>query len=83
MLIYAVADIHGKSDRFAIIRKQAEKHRPDVIVVAGDITNFSAPGRAIALLNGMPAPALAIRGNTDLVRVEYLLKRCANVHSAP
>ncbi len=79
MLIYAVADIHGKPDRFASIRKQAEIHCPDVIVVAGDITSFSAPGPAIALLNAMPAPVLAVRGNTDLRRVEYLLKRCSNI----
>jgi hypothetical protein len=27
----------------------------------------------------MPAPVLAIRGNTDLMRVEHLLKRCSNI----
>ncbi len=79
MLIYAVADIHGKPDRLAGIRHQVESHHPDVIVVAGDITNFAAPGPAISLLNGMPAPVLAIRGNTDLMRVEDLFKRCANI----
>ncbi|MBW2592475.1 MAG: metallophosphoesterase family protein [Deltaproteobacteria bacterium] len=79
MLIYAVADIHGKPDRFAAIRQHAEIHCPDVIVVAGDITNFTAPCPAIALLNDMPAPVLAVRGNTDLMRVEHLLKRCSNI----
>ena len=34
MLIYAVADIHGRRDRVALIRSKILKHKPDVLVVA-------------------------------------------------
>ena len=34
MLIYAVADIHGRRDRIALIRSKILKHKPDVLVVA-------------------------------------------------
>ena len=40
MLIYAVADIHGQRDRIALIRSKILEYKPDVLVVAGDITYY-------------------------------------------
>ena len=40
MRIYAVADVHGKSTRIEGIRKTISEFKPDVLVVAGDITNI-------------------------------------------
>lgn len=81
MLIYAVADIHGRRDRVALIRNKILQHKPDVLVVAGDITNYIRPEPVIAELNDMPAPVLAIRGNSDLDRVEKLFKKYPNISS--
>lgn len=69
MRLYAVADIHGRSDRMAAIKSNLEKYRPNVLVVAGDITTYrKAP--FVSALGDLLLPVLAIRGNTDLKRVE-------------
>lgn len=80
MRIYAVADIHGRPDKVALIRKNILKLKPDVLVVAGDITRFTGPVPVISRLNDMPVPVLAVRGNTDLARVEDLFDRFSNIY---
>jgi Icc-related predicted phosphoesterase len=49
------------------------------LIVAGDITHFTHPVPTIARLNDMTVPVLAIRGNTDLKRVERLIEKCPNI----
>lgn len=52
----------------ASLRRELEQHRPDRIVVTGDITNFSLPGEFIQArqwLEGLPAPLSIVPGNHD------------------
>ena len=79
MRIYAVADIHGRPDRMGLIKENTIRLEPDVLVVAGDITNFIHPLPTIARLSDLPVPVLAIRGNTDLKRVERLIAKHPNI----
>ena len=81
MRIYAVADIHGHPDRMRLIKKNTIKLKPDVLIIAGDITHFTHPVSTIARLNDMPVSVLAIRGNTDLKRVERLIGKYPNITS--
>lgn len=81
MRIYAVSDIHGRSDRIARIRENISNLNPDLLVIAGDITNYTDSRRVIEALNDMPLPVLAVRGNTDLSRVEALLGKASNISS--
>ena len=81
MRIYAVADIHGKPDKIAMVREKTEDLKPDVLVVAGDITNYFNSADVIEQFNHMPAPVLAIRGNTDLKKVDHLLDYYPNTSS--
>ncbi len=74
MRIYAVSDIHGRSARMEQIRKNIEEHKPDVLVVAGDITNYHGHRRIVSGLNDMGLPVLAVRGNSDLPIVDRLLR---------
>jgi Icc-related predicted phosphoesterase len=78
MLIYAVADIHGKPDRIEKIRHNISEVSPDVLVVAGDITNIRNSAAVIKQLSALPVPVLAIRGNMDLPRVDGLLNQYPN-----
>jgi hypothetical protein len=71
MRLYAVADIHGVFDRMATIRNNLETYHPNVLVAAGDITNFTRTLPFITELGKLPLPVLVIRGNTDLKRVEF------------
>ena len=79
MRIYAVADIHGRPDKIALIKKNTARLKPDLLIVAGDITHFIRPVSTIAELSDMPVPVLAIRGNTDLKRVERLIEKTPNI----
>ena len=81
MRIYAVADIHGKPERIALIRQKIAECLPDMLIVAGDITHYTNCAAVIKQLNGMPVPVLAIRGNTDPPKVDRLLDRCPNTAS--
>jgi len=82
MLIYAVADIHGKPERLSYIRKKIKDVSPDVLVAAGDITGYIRPFPTIEALSNMPIPVIAVRGNTDLPVVEKLFERCTNISHA-
>jgi len=65
MRIYAVSDIHAKPHRLEIVRAQAASLHPDVVVVAGDIINYFHSEPVLESLNNLPAPVLAVRGNSD------------------
>jgi Icc-related predicted phosphoesterase len=79
MRIYAVADLHGRTDRIALIKEKVSVLKPDIVVIAGDITNYSNPGPVISQINEIPVPVMAIRGNTDRPKVEGILKQCSNI----
>ncbi|HMA10268.1 MAG TPA: metallophosphoesterase [Steroidobacteraceae bacterium] len=52
----------------AALRAEMSAHRPDHILVTGDITNFSLPGEftaAATWLEQLPAPASIVPGNHD------------------
>jgi Icc-related predicted phosphoesterase len=81
MRIYATADIHGQKKRIALIRENLFRLKPDVLVIAGDISNAVGMARIIDQLNDMPVPVLAIRGNTDLARMDRLMELYPNISS--
>lgn len=81
MRIYAVADIHGKPDYLERIRQKAAVLRPHVMVLAGDITSFVSPVRVLSRINTLGVPVLAIRGNTDLKKMDRLIGRFRHITS--
>ena len=81
MRIYAVADVHGKADKIRRIRQNIEELEPEILIVAGDITNFKNSAAIIETFNLMPVPVLAVRGNTDTPKVDYWLERYPNTTS--
>jgi len=81
MRIYAAADIHGMADKIALVRKNTTDFKPDVIVLAGDITNYFNSTNVVEQFNHMSVPVLAIRGNTDLSKVDRLLDYYPNTSS--
>jgi len=81
MRIYSVADIHGRPERLRRIKKNISALNPDVLVIAGDITNFTGARPVIDQLSELPVPVLAVRGNTDFRKVEKMLRSCPNIDS--
>jgi Icc-related predicted phosphoesterase len=81
MNIYAVADIHGRQDRLDLIKNHVTLLKPDVLVIAGDITGHHEVLSLIGQLNDLPIPVLAVRGNMDSQEVEKLLEQYPNISS--
>jgi len=79
MRIYTVADIHSKPERLAVIKENVGKFDPDLLIVAGDITNYVNIGETIKILSTLPLPVLAIRGNTDFKKVEQQITQHPNM----
>jgi uncharacterized protein len=75
MRIYAVADIHGKTDVIERIKRVIDKEAPDVMVIAGDITRYLFPLKVLSRLEEIRIPVFAVRGNSDLKSVETLIKQ--------
>ena len=78
MRIYAVADIHGKIKKVAKIKDVISRKAPDLLVIAGDISNYFSPLKTFDLLKDIPIPILGICGNSDLKPVKRLLQNQEN-----
>lgn len=77
MRIVAVTDIHGKLEKVKRLAGVLEEERPDLILIAGDITNFSGAEVARTVLEPLMAldvPILAVHGNCDGRDVPELLE---------
>lgn len=73
MLIYAAADIHGHPRRIRRLRRQIAVHRPDILLLAGDISRRWQPEVILDRLNRLGLPVLLIRGNSDSRNLDRLL----------
>ncbi len=77
MKIIALADIHGCLDYLDGIA--ADLAAADIVLLAGDITNFGAQSQANRVISALEAHnpnILAVHGNCDLPAVEEYLDAC-------
>lgn len=81
MLIYAVADIHGRTSRMEVVGENIVRYRPQVLVVAGDVTRFTNRQNTLSLLNSLPIPVLIVRGNSDPHRMDGIQEQYNNIYS--
>ena len=70
MRIAATADLHFSAQSYAIIRDQFAQVRDeaDLLILAGDLTNYGRPEEMEALLNALVRfrlPTIAVLGNHD------------------
>lgn len=65
MHILACADLHGHPDRIALVRRLAERHSPEVVLLPGDLTHAGHGEEALELLRTLPVRVLAVPGNMD------------------
>ena len=68
MRIYAVADIHGKKDLIEKIREIVQKESPDLMILAGDMTQYGFPLKTLVQLEKISIPVFAVRGNSEIGR---------------
>ncbi len=81
MLIYSAADIHGRREHLAVVASHIAAYRPDVLILAGDISRWHRPDAALGPLGRLPVPVLLVRGNSDRRQLDVLLLRYANLRS--
>ena len=65
MRILAIADVHGSVSARKNVQAWVAEHTPNIVVVAGDITQFGPPEWAEDFLNSIPLKTLAVPGNCD------------------
>jgi len=67
MNIIAFADFHGSQDAYHRAKQVVAKERPDLVIVAGDITNHDLTGakHALSELAGAGPPVYFVPGNMD------------------
>jgi len=81
MKILAFTDTHGKTENITEIKKLVEKTKPDLLVCAGDFTNFGK--RAIQQLNkfNFNRDLFFIPGNHEEgIKINNLNKNFSNIH---
>jgi uncharacterized protein len=85
MRIAAIADIHFSPQSYDRIREPMQRVRDeaDVLVIAGDLTNFGKPEEISSLLNAivrLRIPTVAVLGNHDYEsgKAEELMKLLSN-----
>lgn len=83
MKIYAVADIHGKSDRMAWIENVVDQHQIDLLVIAGDISGRFSIVKINEFLNKIKVKSVLVPGNADsgtFVKSLDVLTSISNLH---
>ncbi|OGQ89629.1 MAG: hypothetical protein A3J85_06050 [Desulfobacula sp. RIFOXYA12_FULL_46_16] len=73
MRIYAVADIHGKTETIKKIKKKVQRESPDLMILAGDMTQYFSASKPLNQLAEFGIPVFAVRGNSDFKCVENLI----------
>lgn len=80
MRIFAIADPHGNYSKISSLLKKAGDI--DLVLVAGDITNFGPDEKALELFELFDAPILAVPGNCDQTSILKVLdnSKAVNLH---
>jgi uncharacterized protein len=82
MKIYAVADIHGKKFKIDQIEEHIRIHRPDTLILAGDLTHYFFGKKTLAAYAEMVPRILAVRGNSDCLapEINFMASKIINLH---
>ena len=79
MLIYAVADIHGRKKRISSIHDIISSNKPDVLVLAGDVNSLFNSSNIMSYFSNTHLPVLVVRGNTDSKKIANLSPVSSNI----
>ncbi|MDY0386185.1 MAG: metallophosphoesterase [Methanolobus sp.] len=81
MRLFAIADPHGNYSKIEELLEQSGDI--DVVLIAGDITNFGPDEKALELLDMFKPPILAVPGNCDHESILEVIEesRATNLHN--
>ena len=71
--IAALSDLHGNATALEATLKEIDRHRPDALLVAGDLVlNGPEPSLVVDVLRALPASTtLIVQGNTDIAVADF------------
>ena len=82
MRVLAIADIHGYEGASYLIDEIYGSYKFDIILIAGDITNFGSDNFALKFLDSLPTDALVVPGNCDPPGIIRIIEKskAKNIH---
>ena len=80
MKIYAVADIHGRQANISLIAEKVNRYKPDLLIVAGDLTGLTGGPTTVSQLNCLNVRVLAVGGNADGKKLKRLFREQRNLN---
>lgn len=82
MKVLAFSDIHSSPRGEAVITGLVREHGPDVVAIAGDLTNPGHLDTAGRLLGRMPVTTLVVPGNMDdaMAASAFSTGKAVNIH---
>jgi len=83
MKILAFTDTHGKTENLAAIKKLIEKNKPDLLICAGDFTNFGKKINQQLNKFNFNIDLLFIPGNHEEgIKINNSNKKFSNIHKS-
>ncbi len=73
-----VADLHSSEEALALLGELLKKEKPEICVVAGDVTQFGPVDyakRVLEVIRAAGAECVAVHGNTDPLQVKLFLEK--------
>ena len=82
MNVLAFSDVHSSARAENVITALVREHRPDVVAIAGDLTDPGRPDTAVRLLESIPVTTLVVPGNMDDARAAaaFSAGKAVNIH---
>jgi len=74
------SDIHGHKKGLAYVREQVTEHKPDLVLIAGDATDYSDPASTFDLLQGLNVEIFLVPGNMDRFAGVDNYSNITNIH---
>jgi predicted phosphodiesterase len=68
--VAVLSDVHGNAVALEAVLAELPRHDPDLVVFGGDLTWGPLPEETLALVDGLPVPALFVRGNAERALLE-------------
>jgi hypothetical protein len=81
MILYAVADVHGKKENLDRIERTIRECRPDAVIVAGDVATRRDAAPVLKRLDSLGVPVMLVRGNMDPPGLDAEADRYGNIRS--
>jgi len=74
MKILAMSDLHSSENALTLLKERVQRDRPDLLVLAGDITQFGPESYVRAVLDARgDVETLAVPGNCDPSSIESVM----------